>query len=34
MLSIVLIAILAVGVPFFLVCIRAFLRDSKRYRHK
>jgi hypothetical protein len=32
--SVVLIAILAVGVPFFLVCIRAFLGDLKRRRNK
>jgi hypothetical protein len=34
MLSILLIAILAVGVPFFLVSIRSFLKDLERYRNK
>jgi hypothetical protein len=34
MLSAVLIAVLAVGVPFFLVCIRAFLGDLKRHKRK
>jgi hypothetical protein len=34
MLSVLLIAILAVGLPFFLVCIRGFLKDLKRYRNK
>ena len=34
MLSTVLIAILAVGVPFFLACIGGFLKDLKRYRNK
>jgi hypothetical protein len=34
MLPVLLIAILAVGVPFFLACIRGFLGDLKRRRHK
>jgi hypothetical protein len=34
MLAVVLIAILVVGVPFFLVCIRAFLGDLKRHKRK